>query len=919
MTTNRGVIAIALLACASAAFSMSTAEAASSTGAAILEDIDIPHEVFSLDNGLTVIVHTDRSTPSVYMGLWYRVGSKDEPEGKTGFAHLFEHLMFEKTQNREAEFFELLSEAGAIGLNGTTTEDRTNYYVTVPTQALDLALWLESDRMISILGAVDEDMLDEQRAVVKNEKRQNENNPFAKLAQRRTENFYPIGHPYGHPVIGSMEDLDNASVDDVHAWFKTYYGATNAFLVLAGDIDVETAKQKVERYFAAASPGEPVSTLRQWVPSFDSNKTDVLIGDFPYRILRRVWPLPPGYDRETVVARLVAHTFAGNKNAPLRKKLVDDLQWAVSVSAGTSGGLLSGYLSLDVVVKPDADIGAVNAVIDETLATYLEDGPAPALLEVSKLSTNVNFVRGLENASSKGTVLAESMLLANDPDFYQQRLAWTNSASSTEVQRVAAKWLSRGHYQLTVLPFGQYESATADADRSALPPVPTTATEVRFPEIREKTLSNGAKIVVASQGDLPLINVNIAFDTGAIAEAESAPGAASAAFALLNKGTKSYDAAALSSAFDRIGISPTFIAGLERSQIGYAVLTPHFEDSLELVAGVLKHPTFPLEEVEKEIAKQAVFVRSAETDPAENAYTLFQRAIYGPDNVRGRVWTEDMLSRLSREKLVSFYEEQVAPFNMTIYIIGDIDFDAAERAVTRTLARWKPGVTPTEPPVSGPPPAKRPRVILVDKPGAIQSSILAGHLLPDFDAGTQAAMDVMNAVLGGTFTSRLNMNLREEKGWSYGVRSRIRKDPSVPQFIVVSGSVQTDKTVDSMKEIKREYSEFVSSRPVTPTEYVGVVSNKVRSFPSQFSKRFDFLSSIIEMDRYGLPYDYASSEAKRVEETTLAGVHRLAEAIIDPDNLVWVIVGDLSQIEDDIRSLGYGEVEVWGPYAERIR
>ena len=292
----------------------------------IATQVNIPYEMFRLENGLTVIVHTDQSTPTVFVGMWYGVGSKDEPDGKTGFAHLFEHLMFQGTENREGEYFSPFMDAGATGMNGTTSEDRTNYYATVPTGALDMALWMESDRMSYLLGAITQEALDEQRGVVKNEKRQRENRPYAQMPDRIRAGLYPVDHPYRHSIIGSMEDLDNASVDDVHEWFNTYYGASNVVLVLAGDIDLETAKKKVTQYFSEAPAGVPLVYPKKWIPNLPENRKESMYDRVGQTRISRVWALPGLNDRDTTLMYLVNESLAGNKNSPLQKTLVDDLQ-----------------------------------------------------------------------------------------------------------------------------------------------------------------------------------------------------------------------------------------------------------------------------------------------------------------------------------------------------------------------------------------------------------------------------------------------------------------------------------------------------------------------------------------------------------------------------------------------------------------
>ena len=352
----------------------------------IASQVEIPYEIFRLDNGLTVLVYTDHSVPTVFVGMWYGVGSADEPEGKTGFAHLFEHLMFQGTANRDGEFFTPFTEAGATGMNGTTSEDRTNYFATVPTGALDMALWMESDRMSYLLGAVTQEALDEQRGVVQNEKRQRANRPYAGMSDRVREGIYPVDHPYRHSVIGSMEDLDAASLEDVHEWFETYYGASNVVLVLAGDISLETAREKVGYYFAEAPAGVELVKPQQWIPELDNTRIEKMYDKVGQTRISRTWVLPGMNDRDTALMYLVNETLVGNKNSPLYSRLVDDLQIATNVSGYANGRLLSGEYNLTIDVKPGVDPARVLDVVDEVLAGYLDDGPSADITENAKRS-----------------------------------------------------------------------------------------------------------------------------------------------------------------------------------------------------------------------------------------------------------------------------------------------------------------------------------------------------------------------------------------------------------------------------------------------------------------------------------------------------------------------------------------------------
>ena len=399
----------------------------------VANQVDIPYEKFQLENGLTAIVYSDHSSPTIFVGMWYGVGSKDEPEGKTGFAHLFEHLMFQGTASRDGEYFEPFTKAGATGMNGTTSEDRTNYYATVPTGALDMALWMESDRMSNLLGAITQGALDEQRGVVQNEKRSGENRPYSGVSDRIRAGLYPIDHPYRHSIIGSMEDLDNAALEDVHDWFNEYYGASNVVLVLAGDIDIETARAKVGHYFGAAPTGVPLTKPRQWIPELEGKRTEIMYDRVGQTRITRVWAIPNLNDVDANLMNLVNESLVGNKNSPLRKTLIDDLQLATAIRGSAYSRVISGEYALTINVQPGVDPQEVIAVIDKVLQEYLNTGPDENILENAKLAVNMSMIRSLESKATIGRFLAEGQLYSGNPLFVKQEIAWLNEATSESV------------------------------------------------------------------------------------------------------------------------------------------------------------------------------------------------------------------------------------------------------------------------------------------------------------------------------------------------------------------------------------------------------------------------------------------------------------------------------------------------------
>lgn len=909
MTHVRRIIVLTLFAIGLSAQAVAADELAT--------QVDIAYERFELENGLTVLVHSDHSTPTVYVSMWYGVGSKDEPEGKTGFAHLFEHLMFQGSENREGEFFSPFADAGATGMNGTTNEDRTNYYATVPTGALDMALWMESDRMSHLLGAVTQDALDEQRGVVQNEKRQGETRPYAKMRDMIRAGIYPVDHPYRHSIIGSMDDLDAASLDDVQTWFNTYYGASNVVLVLAGDVSIEDAKEKVAHYFSSAPAGAPLAHPKKWIPELRENREEQMYDQVGQTRISRVWAIPGMNDKDTSLMYLVNDALVGNKNSPLRKKIVDELQLATSIRGYAYGRVMSGEYNLTIDLRPGVSPEEVMPIVDEVIADYLSEGPDEQIVENAKLGYNMYILGALETGAQIGRLLAQGELFSDDPLFVNKEMKWLNAATAEELRQVANRWLTRGYYQLTVEPFPDYKVADSTVDRSAIPTV-TAKSDINFPGIESTTLDNGIKLVVANRGSIPLVDVAVRFDTGSIAAPADAPGLPTFVFGLMNKGTKKYDANELAAARDKIAMGGGFSAGDERSSFSYRILTSNLQPSLDLAAEMMRYPTFPDDELEKQKAQIRAYLANLEQAPSRAAGSIFDRAIYGAESALGSVWTPALVEKVDRDDLLAWHAAEVAPDNMTIYMIGDINLDDAKKAVNRSFGKWKAKNQSAAKPI-GSAAAATNRIILIDYPGAASSTIIAGRAIPPFDAETSNTLSMMNRVLGGSFESRLNMNLREDKGWSYGYRSRVSLNRSGDMTFRTGGQVQTDKTAEAMIEVKRELDDFVSLRPATDGELARIKLNRVRSLPGSFATNNGFLGSIITSDSYRLPFDYAESSAERIEAVTLEDIHAAAKDIVDSSKMTWVVVGDLEKVEEQVRALELGDIEVWNAFGEKVR
>ena len=547
---------------------------------------EINYSKFTLDNGLTVIVHEDRKVPMVAVNIWYHVGSKNEKEGKTGFAHLFEHLMFNGTENYNSEYFEPFEKIGSTDQNGTTNSDRTNYFQNVPTNALDLALWMESDRMGHLLGVVDQEKLDEQRGVVQNEKRQGENRPYGKSFDRISNGAYPKGHPYSWTTIGSMEDLDAASLDDVKEWFKTYYGPNNAVLVLAGDIDLETAKVKAQKYFGDIPPGPPLTKPSKWIGKRSEEKREIMLDNVPQTVIYKVWNTPPANTIEEVHLDLAASVFSDQKNSPLYKDLVYDQQVSTGVSAFYFGREISGLFYIAADVAPGVDPDVVEEALDESIANYLKKGPDKDLLEAEKTKTYAGYIRGLQRIGGfggKSDILATCETYTGEPDCYKTYLENLLDTSSKDIKTTLSNWIDDTAYVLTIMPEQKLSANKNGVDRSKGIPYPTSSVSYQFPDIESATLSNGSKIYLAQRDGLPLVQMTILLSSGFAEEDLSELGYTNFMMDMLNEGTKNYSALEFDAALNAIGSSISYGSGLDSSYVGVSSLKGSFSDTLDLV------------------------------------------------------------------------------------------------------------------------------------------------------------------------------------------------------------------------------------------------------------------------------------------------------------------------------------------------
>ena len=914
--------------------------------AELVKAVDIPYQSFTLDNGLRVIVHEDRKAPVVAVSVWYRVGSKHEPKGKTGFAHLFEHLMFNGSENAPDDFFEPLQQVGATDFNGTTFLDRTNYFETVPTGALDLALFLESDRMGHLLGAVTQEKLDNQRGVVQNEKRQGDNNPYGLLRYEIFENLFPTGHPYHHSTIGSMDDLNSASLDDVKKWFTDNYGPNNAVLVLAGDIDLATAKTKVQTWFGDIQRGPDIKTPPVAVPTLPAPLAKEVKDLIPTTRIYRMWAIPGLNDAESVPLQMAMTVLGGLSSSRLDNALVRKDPVAVSVSAGASPFEDAGILMVQADVKDGVDPAHVAKRLDEEIAAFVASGPTADELQRAAASYLGGTIAGLEAVGGfggKAVTLAEGALYSNDPAFYKAELDRMAKATPEQVKAAAQKWLSRPAFSLTYTPGERTEggenrggavtegkgaapvqpdhywnaalgdvgpdvgAASSFADRSKFPAV-ADLKALDFPAIERATLKNGIEVVFARRPTVPTVNVAVSFDAGYAADPHSALGTQSLMLSLMDEGTQNLDSIAFAEAKERLGAQIDGTANADETVFSLFALKPNLGASLGLLADYIRNPAFDGKELERVRAQQLNRLKAELNNPNAIASRILTPVLYGADHPYGippsGLGNSQSVTAATRDQLAAFHAAWIRPDNARIFVVGDTTLAEVKKQLDTTLGQWKAPATAK--PVKHfdiAIPTPKPRILLLDRPKSPQSVILAGKVLSAKGGDELEILRSANDIFGGNFLSRFNTNLRETKGWSYGVRSRISGDQDRLTW-VASAPVQADRTGDSIRELQKDLKSFLSDKGATKVELERTINGNVRELPGSFETSGDVLGGLRQIVKFGRPDNYYETLPATYEAMTTAEIDAAARKALSADDLVYVIVGDAAVVKPQLDGLG---------------
>ncbi|HSS19909.1 MAG TPA: pitrilysin family protein [Pyrinomonadaceae bacterium] len=902
---------------------------------------------YKLPNGLRVILHEDHSTPIVGVNLWYHVGSKNETLGKTGYAHLFEHMMFQGSKHYDDNYFNPIQEAGGT-LNGSTNPDRTNYWEVVPSNFLETALFMEADRMGGLLDVLNEAKLANQRDVVKNEKRQNyDNRPYGLVGARINEIIYPENHPYHWLTIGSLDDLTKASIPDISDFFRRYYTPNNASLCIAGDFNPQQARQWVEKYFGPIPRGPNVPPLKIAQPVISELKRVEMEDRVALPRVYMVWTASEQFSADEPATDVLSTVLGVGKSSRLYKALVYDKQIAQDVSAFNGAGELAGRFQIVATAKQGHTLAELESAINEELEKLKQSGPTADELERAYNAREASMIYSLQNIGGFGgrnDQLNQYATFLGQPNYFEQDLARYRRVKGADVQRVARQYLTDKRLIVSVLPKdaagrnrprpGEGEAGT-DAGSAAAPsqslgvaaaqsaapikkissqtkeameanvPKPQTDPTLKLPKIQRRKLSNGLEVLIVERHQLPVVNMNLVVRSGGASDPGDRAGLASLTADLLDEGTKKHSALELSNAFAAIGSRLITGAGWDSSGANVLTLTRHLDSALDLYAETITQPAFDAGEFTRVRDRRVNGLQQQRDNANAIAGVVYASLLYGHDHPYGHplVGNEASLNALTVQDVQRFYETYYRPNNAALVVTGDVNPDQLIPKLERAFADWKAGNTP--PPaanVSAPAPRDHSIIYLVDRPGAAQSLIQIGQVGVARSTADYFPLVVLNSVLGGAFVSRVNLNLREDKGYTYGARTSFDYRAGPGPFTASAG-VQTAVTKGSVVEFLKELNGIRGDRPVTEKELSYFKESLIRGYPRGFETNEQIANRLSDVVLYGLPDDYFDNYIAHIRSVTLSDVTRAANRYIDPSRMAILIVGDRKVIESDLRSL----------------
>ncbi len=870
--------------------------------------LSISHEKFTLSNGLDVILHEDHSIPIAAVNVWYHVGSKDEEVGRTGFAHLFEHVMFEGSKHHNRSYFDPLQKVGA-GLNGSTTNDRTNYWETVPSNYLELALWLEADRMGFLLDALDQKRFDIQRDVVKNERRQSyENRPYGMAPMLLQPALFPPPHPYNWMTIGVPEDLDAATLDDVKSFFRRFYVPSNASLAIAGDFDPDEARRLVERYFGDLEPGTAINRVGRMDSDLRGSVSISMHDSVQLPRLYLAWPTPPDFDDDQPALDLLSAVLGAGKSSRLHRTLVHERQIARDASVYHHAQEIAGEFLVQITVNPGQSVEEVEAVAREEIGRVASEPIGEAELASVMNRTELQYVRLLERLGGfygRADLLNYFNTYTSDPDRINRELDRYRGVSADDIRRVAASTLNETFVRLTVLPERRLTSAASVVDRSVMPAA-TSAPRFGPPSARSLNLSNGMKILYLPKPGLPLVSYGLLLRAGSTTDPADRPGIADMTAAMLPEGTSIRSSRQIADEMEMLGSGLGSEIGREFVMLASETLESNWERSLEIMSDVARNPTFPDEELDRVRDQRLTDLRRIGDSPAAVAARASRALFYGPASPYGHPGsgTEESVRVMGRDVLREHHERLYGPAAATLLVVGEFSDEEVLARAEACLGDWNAAsLAPYGPADHLPADVETPTIYLADKPGAAQSVIRAGHLTVERGHPDYFPLTLLNYVFGGHFAARLNMNLRQDKGYSYGYMSSIEWSTRV-SALTAGGAVQTAVTAEAVAETLEEFSGIAGDRPVTEDEFHAARDGYLRALPSQMETHGQLLNQLVGMAVFDLPKDYLSRISDGMREASLDDLRRVAAERVHPRRLKLLVVGDGEVIEPGLRKLG---------------
>ena len=869
----------------------------------------IAFEKHTLPNGLDVILHQDRSIPVAAVNVWYHVGSKDEEVGRTGFAHLFEHIMFRGTRHHKASHFEPLQKIGA-SLNGSTTGDRTNYWEDVPSNYLELALWLEADRMGFLLDALDQEGFDTERDVVKNERRQSyENRPYGMAQWHIQQSLFPLPHPYHWMTIGSQEDLDAASLEDVKDFFRQYYSPSNASLAIAGDIDMTEAMDLAHRYFADLDPAPSVRRIER-ADSLLSGRVDLEMTDrVTLPRIYAAWLAPANFSGDDDAGDILRAILSDGQSSRMYRTLVYEKQIAQSASLGYHAAEIAGQFRMELTPADGHTLDEVEDAAEAVLAGIADNPPTEEEFERAVNRIEMQHHRTLSRVGGFGgraDALNYFNVFAGDPDGLNRVMDQYRSVTLDDVMKAHHRLMEAGQVRMRVYPERSLSTATVALDRTQQPAGgPTPSFVAPVPE--RARLSNGMEVTVVSRPGTPLVTFALLAKAGAIGDPASLPGLTSFTAALMDEGTANRSSQEIAAAFEHIGSRLSVEARKEVTLLTAETLNRHWAHALGLTADVARNASFPDHELERVRRERLTDLRRARDDAGFVADTNFGPLIFGSESpyAHSNLGNEATVSTARRDDLVARYRQALRPDRLCLLVAGDVSLAEAMAVAEECFGDWSteteaaPGVeATTDMAITGP------RLFLIDKPGAAQSVIRAGMPLVERRDPDHMPLSVLNYAFGGQFSARLNQNLRQDKGYSYGYNSGISWY-NAPSLLSAGGSVQTEVTREAVVETLREFEDISGGRPLTTEELENAQNGLRLGYPSGFERPAQLLGQLIPLVQFDLPMDYFRTFEQRLDGVSLADTHRVGAKYLSTERLRVLVVGDRDRVEEPLRELGY--------------